>query len=337
MDKTRISGILGILIIGTIVLAWIIFPIVNLMDAHCKVSGTIYENYDASHGGIGNVNVLFVKRPMGEAMTSSVTDADGNFLTGWMGYSGETYEIRVKKSGYYDSQLLWTAPQVGEGVNIFVIAPIGLKKYATSWTFVVRDKDAVTPSDIDNITDQDANPPNVEIGIGGNDSKQDRDEIVLTLIIRNTDLDSVLGCNYHDYVDGKERRTIITMSIEDSNSSDLADSKLLEVVGWNEYREPTKNWYAKQIQPIEFMDDELGEIISGKDGYFSLEVTLDISHCDKLLDGATDQNGITISIGFHDMTNVYAFLSTQNPDPDEVIGKSESYLTLELVDSTGTE
>jgi len=328
----------GIAILVIVVLAVYLIPMFSVFSDYASPTGTVYEYYDAEKTALENVKVKFYLQPNDDLRPPTTTDAQGNYLMGWDALSGEQYVVVAEKSGYYDTQFLWTAPKVSSDVDTFPVSSIGMKVYSTSYTMVVRDKYATTPADIDDITDQDTNAPNIEIGQGGVDANPDRDEIIIEVIITNTDLDSVLGSNYYDYIDNKQRGFIMTMTVEDASTTS-ADYDQLEVVGWQKRQTDGKDWYAKEISPVEYMDDEDGDIISGKDGKLFIEITLDISQCNDLRDGATDTNGILISIGIHDMTTVNDFLwdNDLKPDSNEIIGVDESYLTFELVDTTGAE
>lgn len=331
-------GVLTVVAVVAIVLIWVV-PQFTVFSDYASPTGTIYETYDANRGAIESASVKFYLQPSDDLRPPATTDASGNYLMGWDALSEESYVVRVSKSGYYDTQMLWSAPQVQSDVDTFPVSSIGLKVYATTYTIVVRDKYATTPADVDDVTDTDgADAPNIEIGQGGVDGNPDRDEIIIEIIITNTDLDSVLGSNYYDYVYNKQRGLILTMSVTDSSTTS-ADYDQLDVVGWSKRQTDGKDWYAKAISPVEYMDDENSEIISGMDGKLFVTVTLDISQCVDLQDGATNTNGIDIEIGLHDMTTVNEFLWEDDlkPDTQEIIGSTETLLTFELVDTTGAE
>lgn len=328
------SGAVIVLVI--IMAAWLI-PTFQTFGDWAKPTGTVYEFYADDVSAVESVSIYFYDYPALNLNPTTTSDAQGNYLMGWNAYSEETYLIRSTKSGYYENQFFWTAPKVTSDVDTYPITAIGMKVYATSYTAVIRDLYADTPADLDDVTDADgADHPNVEIGQGGDDANPDRDEIILQLIISNTDLDSVMGSNFYDYIDGRQRGFILTMEVEDSSTTS-ADYDQLEVVGWQKRSKDSKDWYSKAINPVVYQDDEDGEIIL--DGKLIVEVTLDISQCTDLQDGATNTNGIDISIGIHDMTTVNDFLWEDDlkPATDEIIGSDETLLTIEIVDSTGSE
>lgn len=321
MSKGKIClAIIAIIVIGYVIYANL--PRQQPIKSFGNPQSVVFDPLSPSQAQIPNVNVLFLKYGMNQPIGAQIqTDATGSFTLMTTVTSGDMCIIRLTKVGYYQNQIQWVAPATDQ-YGLFPIAPLPLNRYSTSFIMFVRDSQGVT--NIDNSTYINANLPTLNIG--------SRTLITIALQINNQVLNSSVGCNFYDYINQIDRHTILSMFVQDSNSSNRANYEALQVSGWTKgtgLGYGVKQIYATEIQPIEYTQDNHGTVI--KNGLLYLTVNLDVSLCTKLLSGKPVGSGIKISIGLHDMTNTYDFLNNPNADPSQVCGSGESYLSFELV------